>query len=336
MPPGRPSLPVMEAIHPSWPQVDRLAEAEALQRDALLRRTHLFGPDDPAVGVSLTDLAITLRHEGKLQGAEATVRQGLAIDVKNNRANDAASDEHNLGVILRFEKRSAEAEAMFRRSLATRLQISGAENPDAATTMNQLASVLHDEGKLPEAEQYTRRSLATLRHLEGEQHPDIAVGLNSLATILRDEGKPAEAEAMLHQALAIGLRAWGPDQTDEARIETNLGDLLVNRGKLQEGERLLRAALRTREKILPPNHPDIFDGEARLGGVLVQEGRFQEAEPLLLSAYHGLEAVPVSKSPAKRLALQRIVEMYTAWSHSAHNDKAKEVATWKALESESQ
>ena len=173
-----------------------------------------------------------------------------------------------------------------------------------------------------------------MRHIEGDQHPDIAVGLNQLGTILRDEGKPVEAEAMLRQAAAIGQRAWGPDHTDEARIETNLGDLLARRGKLQESERLLRAALRSREKMLPPNHPDIFDGEARLGAVLVQEGRFQEAEPLLISAYHGLEAVPVSKSAAKRLALQKIVEMYTAWSHSAHDDKAKEAATWKALESQ--
>ena len=312
---------------------DKLAEAETLQRDALRLRTQLFGPDAPAVGGSLTDLAITLRREGKLREAEAAVRQGLAIDLKNNRANDSASDEHNLGVILRFEKRSTEAEAMFRRSLATRLQISGAENPDAATTMNQLAAVLHDEGKLPEAEQYTRQSLATLRHLEGDQHPDIAVGLNHLATILRDEGKPGEAEAMLRQAMAIGQRAWGPDQTDEARIETNLGDLLAKRGRLQESERLLRAALRSREKMLPRNHPDIFDGEARLGGVLVQEGRFTEAEPLLLSAYHGLEAVPVSQSAAKRLALQSIVEMYTGWSHR-DNSKAEEVATWKAVESQ--
>ena len=128
------------------------------------------------------------------------------------------------------------------------------------------------------------------------------------------------------------------DQTSgcvgEARRAAADALLLAKRGKLQESERLLRAALRTREKMLPRNHPDIFDGEARLGGVLVQEGRFQEAEPLLLSAYHGLEEVPGSKSAAKRLALQSIVEMYTAWSHSAHNGKAKEVATWKALESQ--
>src|SRR6201999_524175 len=114
---------------------DKLPEAETLQRDALRLRSHLFGPDDPVVGVSLTDLAITLRHEGKLQDAEAAVRQALAIDLKDHRANDEASDEHNLGVILRLEKRPAEAEAMFRRALATRLQISGAETPDAATTM---------------------------------------------------------------------------------------------------------------------------------------------------------------------------------------------------------
>jgi tetratricopeptide (TPR) repeat protein len=153
-----------------------------------------------------------------------------------------------------------------------------------------------------------------------------------LATILRDEGKTAEAEAMFRQAMAIGQRAWGPDQTDEARIETNLGDLLAKRGKVEEGESLLRAALRSREKILPPNHPDIFDGKAKLGAVLVQERRYQEAEPLLLSAYHGLEGVPKAKSAAKRLALEKLVEMYTGWSRSPNDEKAKEAAKWKAIE----
>jgi serine/threonine protein kinase len=314
---------------------DKLPEAETLQRDALRLRTGLFGPDNPVEGSSLTDLAITLRHESKLGEAEAALRKGLDIDLKNNRAIDAASDEHNLGVLLRFEKRPEEAEAMLRRALAGHLQAFGPENADTATSMNQLASALQDEGKLPEAEQYARNSLAIIRRLEGDQHPDVAVGLNHVAAVLRDEGKLDEAEPMFRQALDIGERAWGPDQADTARIETNLGDLLAKRGKLQESERLLRAALRSREKILPGNHPEIFDGEAKLGGVLVQEGRFQEAEPLLLSAWHGLDQTSGSTLPAKRLVLKTIVDMYTAWNRSAPKaGKAELVAKWKAIESQ--
>jgi serine/threonine protein kinase len=316
---------------------DKLPEAEMLQRDALRLRTDLFGPDAVAVGASLTDLAITLRHESKLREAEAALRKGLDIDLKNNRAVDAASDEHNLGVLLRFEKRPAEAEAMLRRALASHLQAFGPENADTATSMNQLASALQDEGKLPEAEQYARNSLATMRRLEGDQHPDIAVGLNHVASVLKDEGKLDEAEPMFRQALDIGERAWGPDQADMARIETNLGDLLAKRGKLPESERLLRTALRCREKILPSNHPDIFDSEAKLGGVLVQEGRFQEAEPLLLSAWHGLDKTSDPRFPSKRQILKDIVEMYIAWNRSAPEaGKAKLVADWKAIESQPQ
>ena len=314
---------------------DKLAEAETLQRDALRLRTRLFGPDSPVVGASLTDLAITLRHESKLPEAEAALRKGLDIDLKNNRAIDAASDEHNLGVVLRFEKRPAEAEAMLRRALADHLQAFGPENADTATSMNQLANVLQDEGKLPEAEQYARNSLATIRRLEGDQHPDIAVGLNHVASLLRDEGKLDEAEPMFRQALEIGTRVWGPDQADMATIETNFGDLLAKLGKLQESERLLRTALRSREKILPGNHPSIFDSEAKLGGVLVQEGRFQDAEPLLLSAWHGLDQTSNPRSPSKQLILKKIVEMYTEWNRKAPEaEKAKLLAKWKAIESQ--
>jgi tetratricopeptide (TPR) repeat protein len=314
---------------------DKLPEAETLQRDALRLRTELFGADNPVVSESLTDLAITVRREGKLQDAEALYREGLAVDLKNHLAEESTEDEHNLGVLLRIEKRPAEAEGMLRRALASRLQISGAEHPSTAQTMNQLAYALHDEGKLSEAEQYARASLATSRRLLGDEHPDIAVGLNHLATLLRDQGKLDEAESMLRQALAVAERTWGADQTDTARIETNLGDLLAKQGKPQESEQLLRESLRARRKILPANHPDIFDSEARLGGVLAQEGRFREAEPLLLSAWRGLDNASSSQSPSERLMVAKIVQMYKSWNRSAPNaGKAKLAAKWEALESQ--
>jgi serine/threonine protein kinase/Tfp pilus assembly protein PilF len=312
---------------------DKLPEAEALQRDALRLRMQTFGPDDPVVSASLTDLAITLRRQGKLQKAEDLYRKGLTIDLNHHLVEESSMDEHNLGVLLRIEKRPAEAEAMLRRALASRLQISGAEQASTAQTMNQLAYALHDEGKLSEAEEYARKSLRTSRRLLGDDHPDVAVGLNHLATLLRDQGKLDEAESMFRQALSIAERTFGADHTDTARIEVNFGDLLAQRGKLQESEQLLRESLRARRKILPADHPDIFNGEAKLGGVLAQEGRFQEAEPLLLSAYQGLEHTSASNATNKRLIRDKIVEMYAAWSRSAPDTgKAKLAAQWRALE----
>jgi non-specific serine/threonine protein kinase/serine/threonine-protein kinase len=313
---------------------DKLPEAETLQRDALRLRTQLFGPDSPVVAQSLTGLAITVRRQGKMQEAEELYRKGLAVDLKNHLEEESAADEHNLGVLLRTEKRSAEAEVMLRRALASRLQISGAEQASTAQTMNQLAYALHDEGKLSEAEQYARASLATSRRLLGDEHPDIAVGLNHLATLLRDQKKLDEAESLFRQSLAIAERTLGADQTDTARIEINLGDLLAKRSKLPESERLIRESLRARRKVLPASHPDIFDSEARLGGVLTQEGRFQQAEPLLLSAWHGLDNAS-APGASKRRALENIVELYTAWNRTAPNEgKAKLAAEWKARESQ--
>jgi len=67
--------------------------------------------------------------------------------------------------------------------------------------------------------------------------------------------------------------------------------------------------------------------------VLAQEGRFQLAEPLLLSAWHGMENASAAQLPRKRLVLEKIVEMYTAWNRHAPNaGKAKLAADWKILE----
>ena len=56
------------------------------------------------------------------------------------------------------------------------------------------------------------------------------------------------------------------------------------------------------------NHPEIFDGEPGSVEFWFKRGAFKRPNRCS-SAYHGLDSVPVSRSPAKRLALQSIVEM---------------------------
>ena len=318
-------------------QNDQLQQAESLQRDVLAIRTRLFGPDDTRVAQTLCDLAITLRREGYQQKAEPLLRQGIEIFRKNNDAEDVSINQHNLGVNLRLQGRLPEAETMLRQSLDTRIAISGVEHPSTAQTMNQLGYVLHDEHKLAEAEKYARTSLATSRKLLGDEHPDVAIGMNQLATLLRDQGKLDEAESMFRQSLAIALRVLGAQHTDTARIESNLGELLATRGKLPESERLLRQCLETRRKILPPTNPDIFRAESNLGGVLTQEKHFQEAEPLLLNAYQGLDQLPAQYASRKREDMERLADLYTAWSRTAPGlEKTKLAVRWKALVSQTQ
>jgi hypothetical protein len=97
---------------------EKLPEEETLQRDALSLRTDLFGPDAVSVGEVFPTSQSHHGREGKLHDAETMLRMGVSIDLKNNRTQDAAADEHNLGLLLRFEKCPAEAEAILRRALA--------------------------------------------------------------------------------------------------------------------------------------------------------------------------------------------------------------------------
>jgi non-specific serine/threonine protein kinase/serine/threonine-protein kinase len=315
---------------------EELPQSEALERDSLAIRTKLFGPDDTRVAQSLCDLSITLRREGDLRQAETLVRQGIAIFLKNNDSDDVSINQHNLGVNLRMQGRLPEAEAVFRQALARRIQISGINHPSTAQTMNQLAYVLHDEHKLAEAEKYSRTSLAVSRKLVGDEHPDVAKGLNQLASLLRDQGKLDEAEAMFRQSLALALRTIGTEHTDTATIESNLGDLLAKRGQLPEAERLLRACLQSRRKLLPATNPDIYRAESALGGILIQEAHFREAEPLLLEAQQGLASAPARYSGLKQQTLDRLVELYSAWSRTAPGTEKAKLAQWKALESRTQ
>src|SRR5208282_3967632 len=59
---------------------------------------------------------------------------------------------HNLAVILQRQGKLDAAEAMLREALAKRRELLGNEHPDVATSLEQLAEVLREEAKLDEGD----------------------------------------------------------------------------------------------------------------------------------------------------------------------------------------
>ena len=66
---------------------------------------------------------------------------------------------HNLAVILQRQGKLDAAEAMLREALAKRRELLGNEHPDVATSLEQLAEVLREEAKLDEVETLLRECL---------------------------------------------------------------------------------------------------------------------------------------------------------------------------------
>ena len=133
------------------------------QWSAALPEAEKFGPQDPRLATSLNNLAALYRAQGKY----------------------------------------AQAEPLYRRSLAIREKALGPEHPDVAGSLNNLAALYRAQGKYAEAEPFYRRSLTIWEKALGPEHPAVAQSLENYAALLRKMGREEEAAEMEARAKAI-------------------------------------------------------------------------------------------------------------------------------------
>jgi len=113
------------------------------------------------------------------------------------------------------------AEPLFRRALAIREKVLGAQHP-TAESLNNLAGLLRNKGDDDSAEPLYRRALAIREKVLGAEHPDTANSLNNLALLLHKKGDYDSAEPLYRRALAIAERVLGHEHPNTVIFRNNL------------------------------------------------------------------------------------------------------------------
>ena len=85
-----------------------------------------------------------------------------------------AASLNNLAEIYRKQGKYAQAEPLYKRSLAIMEKALGPEHPSVATSLNNLALLYQAQGKYAEAEPLYKRALAIVEKALGPEHPDVA------------------------------------------------------------------------------------------------------------------------------------------------------------------
>jgi tetratricopeptide (TPR) repeat protein len=116
-----------------------------------------------------------------------------------------ATSLNNLAALYQTQGKYAEAEPRYKRSLAIREKLLGAEHPDVAASLNNLAELYRTQGKYAEAEPLYKRSLAIKEKVLGAEHPSVATTLENYADLLRKTSRQTEATQM--EARAKEIRA---------------------------------------------------------------------------------------------------------------------------------
>jgi CHAT domain-containing protein/tetratricopeptide (TPR) repeat protein len=187
---------------------------------------------------------------------------------------------NNLGFLYLKQGRYADAEPLYKRSLAIWEKALGPSHPNVATALNHLGNLYTTQGRYADAEPLLKRALAIDEKALGPNHSAVAANLNSLAYLYSAQGRAADAEPLLKQSLTIREKALGPSHPNVARALNNLAALYSDHGRYADSEPLLKRSLAIEEKVLGPDHPDVAGTLNNLGFLYQAQGHAADAEPL--------------------------------------------------------
>ena len=240
------------------------AAAQQGDLDAILRRFHeLYAAGNyPAALVEAQKLEAGVKARFGVSNAN----YGIAL--------------YNLAEVYWRQGKYADAERLYKRTLAIYEKALGKDHTDVADTLNNLGLVYGDQGKYAEAQGVYKRALAIYEKARSANPASMANTLHNLAIVYIEQAKYAEAEGLYKHALAIKERALGTDNPDVAKTLSNLADVYVEQAKYAEAEGYYKRALAIKEKTLGTDHLAVAYSLIGLANVYFRQARYAAAEGL--------------------------------------------------------
>jgi eukaryotic-like serine/threonine-protein kinase len=245
----------------------------------------------------------------------------LAVELANQPAIQADL-RTRLGKVYGDIGQHAQAEAMFREALATRIRHFGEESEPASDVMYELGHALGLQSRDDEGESYTRRAFAIRQKLFGEKHLKVAECYTELGSIYWGRKQLPEAESVLRKSLVMHGELHGEDSPWLGDARVGLGSVLFAQGKYREAEQLFRQAMTNWEKALDENHPSIVLCVNNLAAVLSAQGKDAEAEPLIRGALATRRKLYGEEHPAVANSLHGLARLLIRQNRSAEAEVA--------------
>src|SRR6185437_9223162 len=254
---------------------------------------------------------IQLMRTGKYAEALPLAQAMVAQLEKGPPSRDFAGALNNLAQVYGDMGRDAEAEPLYKRSLAVMEKAAGLDSADMAPELNNLAALYQRQFRYAEAEPLFKRALALRENALPPGHPDVGQSLNNLATLYERQDRHADSEPLFKRALAIYQKTPGADPA-VATLLNNLGQVLKAEGRYADAEPAIRQSLAIREKVLGRDHVDVARSLDNLADLYQRQDRFAEAEPIYQRALSVRERTVGSDHPDTVASLNNLASLYQA------------------------
>ncbi len=223
------------------------------------------------IGHCMTELGYLLLGDGRLDDAEAAMREGLAL--QEGQPGDElylAVAMNGLGQVLYDRGDTQAALGWFEQTLALRQQIYPHGHPQIPISHYNVAECHKALGNLVEAERRYATALQEGERINGPDHPAVAAFLLGHAEVLQIRGDLAGAEPLLLRALAIREHSLPENHQMIAWTLNDLGTLRMRQGDWAAAVHLLGRAVAIYTATRPNHlhHAIALDNLARAHGVL--------------------------------------------------------------------
>jgi tetratricopeptide (TPR) repeat protein len=243
------------------------------------------------------DLYDEATQNGNYSEAEGFAHKSLEI-VEQLQLGDAkrATSLFVVADSLRHQKKFAEAEPLFRESLALREKILPPIHHRTAYTLEGLAAALVGQKRPTEAEPYYLRAIAIWDRVGEDEYESCPHGkvLDGLGRVYFQSGNYQKAEPLYERALDVWTK--GKEHCTVIRVVIDdLAALYWAQGKIERCEQMYRQTIPLLQKGLSDEHPEfVAQEQTKLARVYMAENKPADAVTL----YE--QAVPVLQQSGPR------------------------------------
>ncbi|KAL6699743.1 hypothetical protein J3F84DRAFT_404743 [Trichoderma pleuroticola] len=302
----------------------RFKEAEEEILQVLKFEKRVRGEEDLHTIISMNNLAIVYRAQGRLMESEDQAVQAVEIclRVTGERHPEALKCADTLATVYQAQGRLKEAENLYLKTIKISKQVLKEKHPNTTIGMINLALLYQDQRRWKEAEDLGLQTIRVLTNELGQEHPDTLKNINDLASGYARQGRWKEAEDLGLQVMRAMENGLGGKHPIGLACMCTLAEVYAGQGRQKEAEDLRMQVMEARKEIMREENPDTIITMAATIKEYIAQKRWKEAEDVGLQVIQAVKKRFGEKHPR---TLTQMCILGVVYGHQKRWKEAEEI-----------
>jgi serine/threonine protein kinase/tetratricopeptide (TPR) repeat protein len=273
---------LLEAIGRSYRRLGQPERAVAYLQDSLRIQRQLLQKDDAGLGSIVTEIAIALRYQDRMEESDGYFTEALQI---SRQTKDLHSEEYakllvDLGRLEKFRSNPKQALQHLEQALQLMRVIKGPKDPEVGAILAEMSNIKVWLDDLEGAEIAARAAVETYQTMPAD-YPDRVMAEYYLADLFLNRGRIEDAASLFERVLAAQRRLYGVNSRATAETLASLAQVRIAQKNFGTAEKLIIEALDSHRESASTAHLQIGYLQTMLGTVQMRLNRFGDAERTL-------------------------------------------------------